>query len=208
MTSNIPTAFLEPMSTQTQANELIWRMSVETYHQMIEAGAFGEDEAIELIHGYLIKKMPKNRRHAQITQILFSLLAQLIGFNRGWFLSIQDPITLDDSEPEPDIAIIRGTPADYSNHPQAADIGIVIEISDSSLEYDRGLKKQMYAINRVAEYWIVNVDTEQIEVYTEPFSQENEAGYSNKSIYLAADQLSVALDDQHFAPITVGSIFV
>ena len=207
MTSQIPTATLKPTPIQDQSDDLLWRMSVETYHQMIEAGAFGEDEAIELIHGYLVKKMPKNRRYAQITQILFSLIAQLIGFDKGWFLSVQDPITLNDSEPEPDIAIIRGTPSDYPNHPQAADIGLVIEISDSSLEYDAGIKKQMYALNGVAQYWIVDVDGEQIEVFQKPSTAEGEATYQEHTIFKVSESIPLLLNSETIGQTDLNSIF-
>ena len=207
MASSIPIATLKPELNKNQEDDLIWRISVETYHQMIESGAFGEEESIELIHGYLIKKMPKNRRHAQITQILFSLIAQIIGFDQGWFLSVQDPVTLEDSEPEPDIAIIRGKPSDYANHPQAADLGMVIEISDSSLEYDSGVKKQMYALSGVTQYWLVNVEAGQLEVFTEPYAAENEAGYRKRIVYLSTHNAPLELDGNSFGQVDLKAVF-
>ena len=188
-------------------DDFLWRMSIDTYHQMIEMGAFSRDDEIELIHGYLVKKMPKNRRHAKITQILLALIGQLIGVGDGWFLSVQDPITLGDSEPEPDLALIRGNFSDYTNHPGPEDIGIVIEVADSSLEYDTVVKKRLFAQHGIPQYWIVNLLENQIDVFREPFATDDRFGYRMQTVYLNEDRLPLILDDQLMGEIEVKTVF-
>ncbi|MEM7799143.1 MAG: Uma2 family endonuclease [Chloroflexota bacterium] len=198
---------LSPLRYADADVDYLWRMSVETYHQLIASGAFNPDDDIELIHGYLVKKMPKNRRHALITQALLAIISQIIGIGKGWFLSVQDPITLSDSEPEPDLSVVRGSYSDYSNHPRAKDIGVVIEVSDSSLDYDSLVKKEMYALDGVDQYWIVNIQDEQIEVFTEPFESDKKAGYRQHVIYLKEDTLPLVLDGKRVGLLDLKDVF-
>ncbi|MFN8446866.1 MAG: Uma2 family endonuclease, partial [Caldilineaceae bacterium] len=122
----------------------LWRISVEQYHAMIRSGAFDEDAPIELLEGWLVEKMPKSPSPALATDLVAEYLRAAI--RPGWFVRTQDPITLTDSEPEPDVCVIKGNLRQYAQqHPQATDVGLVIEISDSSLGKDRGSKKRIYA---------------------------------------------------------------
>lgn len=208
MKNQLPSISIGPHQYADSKADFLWRMSVETYHQLIDLGTFQPDDQIELIHGYLVKKMPKNRRHAQVTQALLALISQIIGFGKGWFLSVQDPITLQESEPEPDIAVIRGSYADYSRHPGPSDVGVVIEVSDSSLDYDVLVKKEMYALDKVSQYWVVNLKDRQIEVFTDPFNSETHSGYRQQAIYLDGDVLPLVLDNVAVGQLQIGEIFV
>ena len=185
----------------------LWRMSVETYHALVAAGTFAPDNDVELIHGYVVKKMSKNPPHAKANQWLLIFLSQIIGLNQGWYFVIQDPITLEDSEPEPDFAVVRGTPADYDTHPKPGDVGLVIEVADSSLSYDEVVKKQMYALANIVEYWIVNTQDQQIQVYTEPYQVENGAGYRHQRTYVTGDTVPIILDNQIYGQLRVSDIF-
>jgi Uma2 family endonuclease len=160
---------ITPKEFSLPRNDLLWRMSVDTYHDLVDAGTFAPDEDVELIHGYVVKKKLKSPLHAKANQWLLIFFSQLIGVNRGWYAAVQDPITLEDSEPEPDLAVVRGTPDDHEGHPMAQDLGLVIEVADSSLNYDEVVKRELYALNGIVEYWIVNLPEKQIQVYTEPF---------------------------------------
>ena len=197
----------EILNPERSQPDIFWRMSVETYHQLIETGAFHPEEKVELIHGLLIKKMPKKPAHAKATQKLMILLGMLIGLDQGWFLSIQDPITLTDSEPEPDIAVVRGSPDEIKGHPTGKDIDLIIEISDSSLDYDSTVKKRLYGLNNIPEYWIVNLTKQQIERYTDPFATEDEAGYKHQALYLKEDTCPLWLNREEKGTIPVEKIF-
>lgn len=194
----------EPLSLSGDGT--LWRMSVETYHNLIEKGAFGPDEDVELIHGYVVNKMPKNPIHAKVNQWLLIHFSQLISLNQGWYIAVQDPITLPDSEPEPDLAVIRGTPDDHEGHPGPQDVGLVVEVSDSSLDFDEGVKMRMYAANNIVEYWIVNVIEKQIQVYSEPYQQGEQTGYRRLNKFIIGDAVPLNLDGRNFGQIPVADI--
>ena len=87
----------------------------------------------------------------------------------GWYVDSQEPITLDDSEPEPDIVVVRGDTRDYlDRHPGARDLSLVVEVADSTLERDRTLKQRLYGRAGIPVYWIVNLVERQLEVYSQP----------------------------------------
>ncbi len=132
------------------------------YVQMVELGLF-QGERVELIRGVLVKTSPQKPPHASTVQKLDQLLAMRL---QGRFtLRIQSPLALsDDSEPEPDVAVVAL--GDYeAEHPSSA--LLIIEVSDTTLRTDRG-KASVYASAGVAEYWIVNLDARTVEVYSSP----------------------------------------
>src|SRR5262245_39077842 len=134
----------------------VWRMSVEQYHAMIHAGILTEEDPVELLEGLLIAKMSKNPAHSTAKRLLLQALLRTLP--PGWFVDEQEPITTPDSEPEPDLAVTRGTPRDYQDrHPGPQDVALVIEIADATLKRDRGRKKRLYARAFIREYWIVNL---------------------------------------------------
>ena len=140
----------------------VWRFSVEQYHQMIRSGILTEDDPVELLQGWLITKMSKNPPHSSATRFLRRALERLIP--PGWYVDSQEPITTADSEPEPDIAILRGSEANYTqHHPRPEDVGLVVEVADSTLSNDRGIKLEVYAQAGIPEYWIVNLSERQLE---------------------------------------------
>ncbi len=130
------------------------------YDQLVELGAF-HDEPIELLRGSLVTMSPIGPPHSSVVELLTELLVSAL---RGRArVRIQLPFgALDDSEPEPDVAVVP--PADYSQaHPEHA--FLVIEVADSSLAQDRGLKRRLYAEADVEEYWVVDVVGRQIEAF-------------------------------------------
>jgi len=137
-------------------------MSDENYHRMAELGVVVPN--VELIRGALIEKMPKSPLHSSIVRLLDRFfLAQL---PPGWHPRAEQPLTFADSEPEPDIAIVRGTESEYfGKHPTVADL--VIEISISTEHLDR-VKLQLYAEAGVREYWLLLAEERVIERHTEP----------------------------------------
>jgi Uma2 family endonuclease len=111
---------------------------------MIQAGILTEDDPVELLEGWLVTKMPKKATHTLTTQLTQEILAQIVP--NGWFVNAQEPITLKDSEPEPDVAVVRGKRRNYQNrHPGPTDVALVIEVADATLQRDQIIKKRLYA---------------------------------------------------------------
>src|SRR5205807_8538091 len=139
----------QPVPTVTVPNPAvpdvsIHRLTVEQYEAMFEAGILTEADPVELLEGWLVEKMSKNPPHIVATGLLLDVLPRLLP--AGWFLNVQDPIATVDSLPEPDAALIRGARRDYlARRPTAVDIALLVEVADTSLEQDRGLKKRAYA---------------------------------------------------------------
>ncbi|HMN28229.1 MAG TPA: hypothetical protein PKE45_08745, partial [Caldilineaceae bacterium] len=111
---------------------VLWRMSVKQYHAIAGAGIINEDEPVELVEGLLVDKMTKNPPHTFATQETRIALENLLP--DGWFVNIQEPITLDTSEPELDISVIRGYRRDFRrHHPGPAATMLVVEVSNATL---------------------------------------------------------------------------
>ena len=130
---------------------------------MIDQGILKEDARVELIRGEIVAKMPIGDAHVTCVNRLNRLLILAIGDQA--IVSVQNPIRLADSEPEPDVVLNR--PGIYGK-PGPADILLVIEVADASLEDDREVKRPLYAENGIAEYWIVNLVDRCLEVHRQP----------------------------------------
>jgi len=135
------------------------------YERLVDLGAFGPEERLELIGGQLVVREPQGRPHA--TGIRLVAAALRAAFGAGWTIEAQLPVALDEeSEPEPDIAVVRGGPRDYiASHPTHPDL---VEVALASLALDRGEKASLYARAQVADYWIVNLIDNIVEVYRDP----------------------------------------
>lgn len=144
------------------------RLTVDEYYRMAEAGVLAPDARVELIEGEVIDMAPMKSEHAwAITQ----LAARLHDAVRGRaFVFCQTPLTLGpDSEPEPDLMLVRVRPEGYgARHPTAADVLLLIEVADSSLEYDRRVKIPLYARHGVPEAWIVDLENRQVRFFRRP----------------------------------------
>jgi len=134
------------------------------YDKLIETGFLGPGDKIELLGGQLCVSEPQNNPHA--TAISLGLEAIRHALAPGWHVRVQLPIALDDeSEPEPDLAVVSGGPRDYADHPSRP--ALVVEVADSSLALDREHKGSLYARARLPEYWIVNLVDRVLEVHRE-----------------------------------------
>jgi len=168
------------------------RFSVAEYHRLIELGMLTEDDNIELLEGYLVHKMSRNPPHDAAIQKGMKRWLRVLP--AGWDLRVQSAITLTDSEPEPDFAIVRGDENDYlARHPTAADIGLVVEVSDSTLPGDRDDKGRIYARAGIPCFWIVNLVDGQIEVYTSPSGPVPDPKFAQRVDYRPGDSVSLAL---------------
>jgi Uma2 family endonuclease len=122
----------------------------------------------------------------------------------GWFYRQQEPITLSDGEPDPDGAVIRGSKKDYrTRHPTPDDLALVIEVADSTLARDRGIKLRSYARAGIALYWIINLIDRCVEVYAQPDSSRPEPTYLSKEIREETDSIAVTIAGMNLGTITV-----
>ncbi len=166
-----------------------YRLTVEDYHRVGETGILSEDTRVELLYGEIIERSPINSPHAGMVNKLNRLLNQLLGAQ--FIISVQDPIVLGpDSEPEPDIAVLKMRSDLYSEaHPRAEDVLLVIEVAGSSLQKDRQVKMPLYAEAGIPEAWVIDLEGKTIEVYSSPTPE----GYSRIDIYRRGDVLETGM---------------
>lgn len=146
------------------------KWSVDDYHCMIEAGIL-RDRRVELLAGEVVEMSPETPIHYSTAKRGAKYLEELLEGKAE--VRFNGPITLADSEPEPDIAIVRGTESDYHDcHPQANDIFLVIEVAKTSLKKDLELKASIYAIAKIREYWIWDLSAKQVIVFRDPQNGE------------------------------------
>ena len=150
------------------------RFTVDEYHRMAETGILTERDRVQLIDGEIIQMIAMGARHAAAVRRLGALLTTAFGGRA--LVGVQLPIQLDQfSEPEPDISVVRPRPDFYATeHPGPEQILLLIEIAESSLGYDRDVKLPIYAADRIAEVWIVDLEGGVLRVYRDP----TETGYA------------------------------
>jgi Uma2 family endonuclease len=181
------------------------RFSVAEYHRLIQLGILTDEDKLELLDGYLVLKMPRNPPHdariQKLTRLLFALLPP------GWDIRVQLAVTFGESEAEPDITLVRGTADDFeSRHPGAADIGLLIEVADTSLDRDREDKGPIYADAGIETYWIVNLVDRQIEVYSSPTGPTSNPTFNSSKIYRSGDSVPFILDGKTTGLIAVHDV--
>lgn len=160
---NLPSSALNRAHPFSQPVPFQWTR--DEYYRMADAGLF-QDRRVQLIEGQVIEMPPQNEPHAMAITLTDYALRPV--FAHGFTIRIQLPLHLSDrSEPEPDIAVVTGSPRDYrTGHPATA--ALVIEVSDATLDFDRRTKLPLYAAANVPEYWIVNVADRRLEVFRTP----------------------------------------
>ena len=200
------------MSTAVQSNETLplvipyqpMRMTVAHYHRMIASGELTENRRIELLKGVMVEKMTHNPPHAMLVQLIQKLLEALLP--AGFHARTQVPITLADSEPEPDVSIARGTLLDYEwRHPGPTEVPLVVEIAASTLVTDR-FKGEIYAEAGIPCYWIVNLLDGRVEIYTQPSPTPAGMRYSSTQNYQRGDLIPVQLDGQQLGQIPAADL--
>jgi Uma2 family endonuclease len=162
------------------------RFSVKDYYRMAETGVLPPDARVELLNGRIIDMSPIGPFHGGVVNRLdrfFNLKA-----NGRWIVSTQNALHLDEfSEPQPDLMLLEPRADDYvTSHPRAEDVILLIEVSDSTIEYDREQKTPDYARAGVREVWIIDLVEQGIEIYREPGLN----GYVEKFVLKAGEQVS------------------
>jgi Uma2 family endonuclease len=159
-----------------------------------------EGQPIELIDGLLVRKLGKRPPHVVASEALRDELLRILP--QGWRLTIEAPVRISDfDEPEPDLALARGTRDQYADrHPGPADIGLLIEVSDTTL--GSGEKQLAFSSARVPIYWIVNLVERQLEVYSDP----SPTGYRDRLVLTSNEQVCLVIDGKEVGRIAVSSI--
>jgi Uma2 family endonuclease len=199
-TTPAPPDALSAQATSAAAEVLdhLYRMSVDEYEQMAESG-FLKDRRVELINGWLVRKMTTKPPHVAAVDAAREAMAAILP--TGWWLRDEKPVRIPDfDEPEPDISVVRGTRQDYrSRHPGPGDIEFLVEVSDTLLSWDRREKFSAYARAGVPCYWILNLVDRQLEIFTSPESQ----GYRDRQVLGPGEQASVVIERVEVGLISV-----
>lgn len=182
------------------------QITVEEYDQMIESGVFDENDRVELLNGAIVEKMPKGKKHSAATDRIAKFLDRR--FNEYFFVRNQNPIWLSEfSEPEPDIVLAVLREDEYeSSHPTPDEIYLILEVSDSTLNYDRNTKGEAYARAGIRQYLVLNVQEKTLEDYREPGAD----GYGSKQTYRAGQTFNlvafpdISLNVNDFLPVEKG----
>lgn len=142
--------------------------TVDEFYRMVQAGLFREDDRLELIDGHIVEMTPIGPEHAGCVKELARLLYRVAGDRV--VLGVQDPVVLGPIQaPQPDIAVLKVRPEGYrARHPEPRDVLLVIEVADTSVEYDRTIKFSRYAQAGIPEAWLVNLPNDTIEVHKSP----------------------------------------
>lgn len=160
--------------------------TIDEYYRLAEAGILGPDEKVELINGEIFQLSPIGPRHAGVVNQLSHLLREM----EGWIhvLAIQNPVRLSSySEPEPDISVLKSRADFYkSAHPVPTDVILLVEVAETTFEYDSKVKLPLYAKERIPEYWIIDLERDRILVHTNPQGST----YQTQRIYQRGDLLS------------------
>lgn len=181
----------------------VHRFSVAEYHRLVETGLLDEDARVELLEGWIVPKMPHSTRHGGTIQIVQRRLLEQLPV--GWELRIQLPVITEDSEPEPDVAVVLSSESQYlDHHPSAGEVTLVVEVADSSIFKDRR-KAALYASIGVPAYWIVNLQDRSVEVRTQP--ETDRRRYAATAVQHAGDTIELRNDGQLLATLRVDDLF-
>jgi Uma2 family endonuclease len=183
----------------------IWRLTVEQYHQMLDADILHDGDPVELLEGWLVQKMTKKPPTVTTLRLLEEIIRSML--TPEYFVITQDPVTTSESEPEPDLAVVRGNRRNFiERHPTPGEVALVVEVSWTTLKQDRKLMQRIYACAGIPEYWIVNLVDGCIEVYTQPSGPVAEPRYEHRQDYAAGQSVPVNLGGQTVGEVPVSGI--
>lgn len=190
------------LSDQVFAGAPVFRLSPDKFAAMVRDGILTEDDPVEYLQGVLVQKMTKSDQHISVTWYLRRMIDRML--SGSFFTMTQDPIDLGDSEPEPDVMVVRGDPdAMPKVKPRGDKVALVIEVSDSTLRRDRELKRLIYAKAEIPVYWIVNLNNHSVEIYSNPRSGDYEA----IEIVEMGSSPQIQVDGQSAGAIELGELF-
>ncbi len=189
----------QPPAPEPLASPALYRITVGEYERM--TGVL-DDPRVELIDGYLVKKMSKKPPHIWAVTAVRKALAALLP--AGWSWRKEDPVRIPEfDEPEPDVAIVRGTDEDYRNRiPEPNDVALLVEVTETTQGRDRCEKLAAYARGRIPVYWIVDLIERRVEVYTDPAPD----GYARREDFASGSDVPVVIDGVEIGRIAVAAI--
>lgn len=161
------------------------RISREQYRRL-GAQDFFRGRRVERIHGEILETSPIGWQHSLATQRTIEALR--LAFGPGFWIHSQNLIQLSDSDPEPDVAVYRGSPRDYTDHPTQA--CLVVEVADCSLDYDMSTKVELHASAGLADYWVLDLVHHQLHVYRDPATIPERAAYRSQVAYKSGDTIA------------------
>ena len=164
-----------------------WTFTVDDYRRMLEAGILTEDDRIELLDGEIIEMSPIGDAHAACVKKGNALFHRLVG--QQAIVSVQDPIRLDNySEPQPDLALLKPRADFYAQaKPTPADVLLIVEVADSSVQFDRTVKVPLYARALIPVVWLIDLNADAIEVYSQPAN----GAYQQIQVMRRGDHLTI-----------------
>jgi Uma2 family endonuclease len=180
----------------------LYRMTVDEYERLANADVL-DDRRVELIGGFLVRKMTTKPPHVWAVDSAREIWERLIP--DGWDLREEKPVRIPDfDEPEPDLAVVSGNRDDYCDrHPGPGEVGLLVEVADSSLAWDRGAKLAAYARAGIPVYWIINLVDRQVEVYNDP---RPGGYYADCQIYRPGDEVPAVIAGLEAGRIAVADI--
>lgn len=185
--------------------EPIHRLTVAQYRRMAQEGILTPNDRVELLEGWLVEKMTKNPPHRISTRRARIALENVVP--DGWYVDTQEPIVTSDSEPEPDVAVIRGRTEDYADrNPEAAYVALVVEIADATLLRDRQLKARVYARAGIPCYWILNLVDGRLEVHGDPSGPAAAPTYHSRADYGRDEVVPLFLDGIEVGRLAVADL--
>lgn len=179
------------------------KLSVETYDEMVDDGILPETNRLELIEGRIVEKEDKEPAHCTSAELTRHAIAQALP--AGWHVRTESPVRIPprQSEPEPDVSVVRGTLKDYATrHPNPEDVALVVEVTRSTVAKDRALART-YGGGDIPAYWIVHVEKQRLEVYEGPI----EGKYPAPRILGKKEGVSLVIDGREVGVIAVADLF-
>jgi Uma2 family endonuclease len=171
---------------------------------MIEAGVLTEDDRVELLEGLIVTKMPHKPPHDTSVSVLLRRLWTKLPDE--WIVHVQSAVTLATSEPEPDLAVVRGPEERYrAAHPTPKDIAMLVEVADTTLLHDQNVKGRLYAAARIQIYWIVNLVESTVDVYANPRGGKA-PGYRQVQEYGIEASVPLVIAGKELGVIAVGGL--
>ncbi|MFO0890590.1 MAG: Uma2 family endonuclease [Isosphaeraceae bacterium] len=192
-----------PTSVSPHLAARLSRLTVDQYDRMTETGMLHRAEDVELIEGLLVFKIGRNREHVQAGKLGLAALQRIIP--PGWHVAKEDPFVASNwSKPEPDLAVVRGRIEDYAKrNVTSGDLGLIVEIAESSLAEDRDVMGRLYAAGGISVYWIVNLVDRCVEVHSDP---DPGTGYRTRAVLQPGQQIPVVLDGAAVGAVPVDDL--
>lgn len=192
---------LKPDSVPSR-DDTHYRLSLDQYRAMVRQDILTTDDRVELLEGCLVAKMTKKPPHEIAKGLAQDLLTAVTP--AGWFIVVEGPTDTAESEPEPDLMIVRGARRDYlEGSPCPQDVALIVEVADSSLTRDRSTKQRLYARAGFSTYWIINLINNQIEVYTDPTGPSVKPDYLRRQDFGPSEMIPLVIEGREVGQLAV-----